>query len=219
VGEGASARITEGRGEILRVDLTPVTLEGAVVQLEPLGLRHLDGLCAVGLEPSLWAYTTIRLSTLDDMRQYVEQALAEQAAGTALPFATVERASGTVVGSTRFAAAVHAHRRVEIGWTWIAARWQRTAVNTEAKYLMLRHAFEVMGARRVELKTSARNARSRAAMLRIGCTEEGTLRQHMVNEDGSSRDSVYFSIIDGEWPERKLRLEGMLRSGAAAARP
>jgi RimJ/RimL family protein N-acetyltransferase len=189
------------------VDLSPVTLEGDLVRLEPLGLHHLDALCAVGLEPSLWAYTTVRVATPDDMRQYVQQALDEQAAGTALPFATVERASGMVVGSTRFAAAVPAHKRVEIGWTWIAPRWQRTPVNTEAKYLMLRHAFEVMGARRVELKTSARNARSRAAMLRIGCTEEGTLRQHMINADGSSRDSVYFSILDREWPSVRERLE------------
>lgn len=201
------------------MDLTPVTLEGTVVRLEPLGLQHLDALCAVGLEPSLWMFTTIQISTRADLRDYVEQALAEQAAGTALPFATVERASGSVVGSTRFASAVHAHRRVEIGWTWIAPPWQRTALNTEVKYLMFRHAFEVMGARRVELKTSAKNARSRAAMLRIGCTEEGTLRQHMVNADGTARDSVYFSIIDLEWPERRRRLEAMLGERAAAGRP
>lgn len=199
--------------------LAPVTLEGAVVRLEPLGLHHLDALCAVGLEPSLWALTTIRVDSAGDMRRYVEAALADQAAGTALPFAAVERASGTVVGSTRFGSAAPEHARVEIGWTWIAPRWQRTAVNTEAKYLMLRHAFEVLRCRRVELKTSARNLRSQAAMRRIGAIEEGTLRKHMINADGSARDSVYFSILDDEWPQVRRRLEAMLGgSGAGGAR-
>jgi RimJ/RimL family protein N-acetyltransferase len=192
------------------VNLDPVTLEGRVIRLEPLGLHHLDGLCAVGLDRSLWAFTTIRVTTPDAMHSYVETALAEQRAGTALPFATVERATGTVVGTTRFASAVHEHARVEIGWTWIAPAWQRSAVNTEAKYLMLRHAFDVMGVRRVELKTSALNARSRAAMLRIGATEEGTLRKHMINADGPARNSVYFSVIDDEWPAVRARLESLM---------
>jgi RimJ/RimL family protein N-acetyltransferase len=192
------------------MDLTPVTLEGRVVRLEPLGLHHLDALCAVGLEPSLWALTTVRIASPDDMRRYVESALAEQAAGTARAFATVLRDGSRVVGSTRFGSIVPEHRRVEIGWTWISPRWQRTAVNTEAKYLMLRHAFEGWGCRRVELKTNALNARSRAAMLRVGAREEGTLRKHMINADGSARDSVYFSVIDDEWPQVRARLEGML---------
>jgi RimJ/RimL family protein N-acetyltransferase len=196
------------------MDLTPVTLQGTAIRLEPLGLHHLDGLVAVGLDPSLWALGQSRIESPGDMRAYVEEALAEQHAGTALPFATVEQASGTIVGSTRFANAVHEHRRVEIGWTWIAPRWQRSAVNTEAKYLMLRHAFETMGARRVELKTSALNARSRAAMLRIGATEEGTLRQHMIRPDGSNRDSVYFSVLDREWPVVGARLAEMLQRNA-----
>jgi N-acetyltransferase len=190
---------------------SPVVLEGKVVRLEPLALHHLDALCAVGLEPSLWALTTSRIATRGDMQRYVEAALGEQAVGSALPFATVERATNTVVGSTRYGNIVPQHRRAEIGWTWIAPRWQRTAVNTEAKYLMLRHAFDVMACRRVELKTSALNARSRAAMLRIGATEEGTLRRHMVQPDGSARDSVYFSVIDEEWPAVRERLEEMLR--------
>jgi N-acetyltransferase len=190
---------------------SPVVLEGTVVRLEPLALHHLDALCAVGLEPSLWALTTSRIATRGDMQRYVEAALGEQAVGSALPFATVERATNTVVGSTRYGNIVPQHRRAEIGWTWIAPRWQRTAVNTEAKYLMLRHAFDVMACRRVELKTSALNARSRAAMLRIGATEEGTLRRHMVQPDGSARDSVYFSVIDEEWPAVRGRLEEMLR--------
>jgi RimJ/RimL family protein N-acetyltransferase len=191
------------------LDLSPVPLEGDTVRLEPLELRHLPGLCAVGLEPSLWAFTATHVTSADDMRRYLETALAEQRAGTALPFATVERASGTVVGTTRFANAVHEHARVEIGWTWIAPRWQRTGVNTEAKLLMLRHAFEALRVRRVELKTSALNLRSRAAIRRIGATEEGTLRKHMINADGSARHSVYFSVLDDEWPAVQARLEAM----------
>lgn len=192
------------------MNLAPVTLEGGVVRLEPLSLHHLDPLCAVGLDPSLWTHTTSRVASPAEMRRYVEAALAEQAAGTALPFATVLRESDVVVGSTRFGSIAPEHRRVEIGWTWIAPPWQRTAVNTEAKLLMLRHAFETWGCRRVELKTNARNARSRAAMLRIGAREEGTLRKHMINADGSARDSVYFSVVDDEWPAVRERLEAML---------
>jgi len=193
------------------VKLEPVLLEGDVVRLEPLSVGHLDGLCAAGLDPSIWTLTTLRVTTRDEMLRWVQQALALQQAGTALPFATVDRRSGAVVGSTRFMNAVPEHRRVEIGWTWIAPAAQRTAVNTEAKLLMLRHAFEVWGCRRVELKTSAVNTRSQAAMRRIGCTEEGTFRQHMINADGSSRDSVYFSMLDGEWPAARERLTTMLR--------
>jgi Acetyltransferases, including N-acetylases of ribosomal proteins len=196
------------------MNLAPVTLEGRVVRLEPLGLQHLDALCAIGLEPSLWAFTTVQITTPAQMRGYVETALAEQRAGTALPFATVERAGGTVVGTTRFANAVHEHARVEIGWTWIAPQWQRTAVNTEAKLLMLRHAFEALQVRRVELKTSALNLRSRAAIRRIGAVEEGTLRKHMINADGSARDSVYFSIVDDEWPEVGARLAALMGPAA-----
>jgi RimJ/RimL family protein N-acetyltransferase len=190
--------------------LSPVVLDGTVVRMVPLSLDHVPALSEVGLDPSLWALTANRVASEADMREYVEQALSEQRAGTALPFATVEQASGRVIGSSRFGNYVEPHRRIEIGWTWISPPWQRTAVNTEAKLLMLTHAFETLNCRRVELKTSARNARSRAAMLRIGATEEGTLRQHMINPDGSSRDSVYFSILDGEWPAVKERLRGML---------
>jgi RimJ/RimL family protein N-acetyltransferase len=192
-------------------ELTPLVLEGRVVRLEPLGLHHLDALCAVGLEPSLWTLTSSLVRSRDDMLGYIEAALADQAAGSALPFATVDRETDRVIGSTRFGNAVPAHRRVEIGWTWLAPPWQRTAANTEAKYLMLRHAFERLGCERVELKTSATNARSRAAMVRIGAIEEGTLRRHMIQPDGSRRDSVYFSIIVDEWPAVRERLETMLR--------
>jgi N-acetyltransferase len=196
------------------IDLTPLTLEGRTVRLEPLGAGHLDGLCAAGLDPSLWRLTVSRLTTCADMQRYLEDALADQRAGSALPFATVARSTGEVIGSTRFGSAVPEHRRVEIGWTWLSPKWQRTAANTEAKYLMLRHAFEVWRCNRVEFKTSALNERSRAAIRRIGATEEGIFRRHMVNEDGSLRDSVYFSLIGEEWPEARQRLEAMLADHA-----
>jgi RimJ/RimL family protein N-acetyltransferase len=148
------------------------------------------------------------------MRDYIDSALEAQAAGTAIPFATVERASGRVIGSTRYMNIDTANRRVEIGSTWLAKPWQRTAMNTEAKYLMLRHAFETLGCVRVELKTDALNQQSRQAILRIGAREEGTLRQHMVTWSGRLRDTVYFSILDSEWPGVKANLEAKLRQPA-----
>jgi RimJ/RimL family protein N-acetyltransferase len=190
---------------------TPVTLEGRRVRLEPLTLAHVDPLCEIGLEPEIWRFTASRVTNRDEMRDFVKEALDWQRAGTAIPFATIDRESGRVVGTTRFANIVVEHRRAEIGWTWIMPAFQRTHVNTEAKYLMLRHAFETLGWIRVELKTSALNVKSRAAILRIGATEEGTLRRHMVNADGTRRDSVYFSVIDEEWPAVKQRLEERLR--------
>ncbi len=198
--------------------LEPVILEGTHVRLEPLSLeRHWEGLRAVGLDPELWRWTVTRIEAAEDLRRYCEAALEEQAQGRSLPFATLERASGRVVGSTRFGAITPAHRRVEIGWTWIARPWQRAAINTEAKYLMLRHAFETWGCQRVELKTDARNLRSRQAMLRIGCREEGTLRKHMRTERGDVRDTVYFSVLDEEWPAVKARLEERLARSPARA--
>jgi RimJ/RimL family protein N-acetyltransferase len=192
------------------MDLTPRVLEGPNVRLEPLTLQHLDGLCDAGLDPELWKLTVSRIKTRADMQRYLEEALADQRAGTALPFATVWRATGRIIGSTRFGNASPINRRVEIGWTWLARSWQRTGANTEAKYLMLRQAFEGWGCIRVELKTSALNHRSRAAILRIGAREEGILRHHMINQDGSLRDSVFFSLLADEWPDARRRLEGML---------
>ena len=194
--------------------MTPVTLEGAHVRLEPLTRAHLDALAEVGLDPDLWIWTASTVRTRDDLAAYVETALAGQADGTALPFATVDRASGRVVGSTRFGNYVAAHRRVEIGWTWIARPWQRTAVNTEAKLLMMAHAFDTLGLTRVEWKTDALNARSRAAILRLGAIEEGTLRSHMVVRDGRLRDTVYFSVTADEWPAVRDRLTARLAQGA-----
>src|SRR6476659_4586486 len=202
------------------MDLTPRSIEGPTVRLEPLGLEHLDGLCDVGLDPDLWRLTVTRIHDRAGMERYVRTALEEQQAGTALPFATTLRDTGRVIGSTRFGSLSPPNRRVEIGWTWLGRPWQRTGANTEAKYLMLRHAFERWSCIRVEFKTSALNLRSRAAILRIGAREEGILRHHLINEDGSLRDSVYFSLLAEEWPEARRRLERMLAAhGVRMAEP
>lgn len=195
--------------------LEPVTLEGRHVRLVPMTPEHVPALWEAGRDPELWRLTMSQVHSEDDMRRYVSAALHAQTAGTALPFVTTEAAAGRVVGSTRFGNVDPANRRVEIGWTWISPAWQRTAVNTEAKYLMLRHAFETLGCVRVELKTDVLNERSRAAILRIGAREEGILRKHQITELGRIRDTVYFSVVDDEWPDVRARLEGMLAAPAA----
>lgn len=194
------------------MDLAPVTLAGDHVRLEPLTTDHVPALQAVGDDPRLFRWFGRDLSSPDAMREWVDEALSARDAGTALPFATVDRASGDVVGSTRFLNVAPEHRRVEVGATWLAASHQRTAANTEAKLLQLRHAFESWGCTRVELKTDSRNRRSRAAIERLGATEEGTLRQHMHTHQGL-RDSVYFSVLDVEWPTVERRLEARLVRG------
>jgi RimJ/RimL family protein N-acetyltransferase len=192
------------------MSVEPVTLEGRFIRLEPLSLSHHAQLCEVGLDEEIWRWTTSQVGNPDEMRAYIETALQWQAEGHALPFATIEQASDRAVGSTRFGNIDRANRRVEIGWTWIGLKWQRTPVNTEAKYLMLRHAFETLGCIRVELKTDSLNEKSRAAILRIGAKEEGTLRNHMITASGRLRHSVYYSIIDAEWPQVKAALEEKL---------
>ena len=190
----------------------PVILEGEVVRLEPMTLEHLDGLWEAGKDEALWELIPTNVASIDDMRKYVESALADRGRGVALPFVTVERASGKVIGSTRFGNIDTANLRAEIGWTWITPAFQRTAVNTEAKLLMLTHAFETWKCIRVELKTDALNERSRAAIKRLGATEEGLFRKHMICDTGRFRDSVYFSIIDTEWPMVKDNLRVKLSS-------
>jgi RimJ/RimL family protein N-acetyltransferase len=197
------------------MNLEPIILQGRHVRLVPMTPEHVPALWEAGRDPGLWRLTTSQPASEADMRVYVDAAFRAQAAGAALPFVTTEAATGRVIGSTRFGAVEPAHRRAEIGWTWIAAPWQRTAINTEAKYLMLRHAFESLGCVRVELKTDVLNERSRRAILRIGATEEGILRKHMITDGGRLRDTVYFSILDDEWPMAKARLEQKL----AAAPP
>ena len=190
--------------------LRPIVLEGDFVRLEPMTLEHHAGLSAIGLDPEIWRFTLVVVQTPEEMRGYMDAALELQRGGTTLPFVTIERSSGQIVGSTRFGNYDPANRRIEIGWTWIAPRWQRTAINTEAKYLMLSHAFEKLHCVRVELKTDVLNTPSRKAMLRIGAKEEGVLRKHSLVWDGRYRDSIYYSILDDEWPTVKQELEKML---------
>ena len=190
--------------------LEPVVLEGSFVRLEPMTLEHHAQLTEIGFDPEIWRYTVSVVRTPEEMRNYMESALKAQREGTSLPFVTIERSSGRVVGSTRFGNYDSDNRRIEIGWTWLARPWQRTAINTEAKYLMLTHAFEKLHCVRVELKTDVLNAPSRKAMLRIGAKEEGILRKHTLMWNGRYRDSIYYSVLDEEWPQVKEQLEKML---------
>ena len=189
----------------------PVTLEGSAVRLEPLRREHADsfwGIAKNDLE-DIFRWIPYSMKTREAFEKLVNNAFAEQGRGESVVFATVERSSGRTIGSTRFMNIDRINRRVEIGSTWIAPGWQRTGINTEAKYLMLRHAFEMWECMRVELKTDALNQKSREAILRIGAKEEGTLRRHLITWTGRVRDTVYFSVLDAEWPEVKARLEAM----------
>jgi RimJ/RimL family protein N-acetyltransferase len=191
--------------------IEPVTLRGSVVALEPMRMDHVDALTRVGLDPELWRWIPSSVSSAEEMRGYVATALDEQRRGVSLPFVIIARGTEQVVGSTRYGNIDLANRRLEIGWTWVTAAHQRTAVNTEAKLLLLTHAFERLQVNRVELKTDALNLKSRAAITRLGAIEEGTLRKHLVTNTGRIRDTVYFSIIDTEWPAVKGRLEAWLQ--------
>jgi RimJ/RimL family protein N-acetyltransferase len=192
--------------------VTPITLEGSVVRLKPIQREHTGTFWEVAENAldDIFEWFPYRLKTREDFQLMVEKAFDEQRRGESVVFATIERGSGRVIGSTRFMNIDRVNRRVEIGFTWIVPAWHRTAVNTEAKYLMLRHAFEAWKCMRVELKTDALNQRSRNAILRLGAKEEGTLRRHLITWRGRVRDTVYFSILDSEWPEVKSRLEAML---------
>jgi RimJ/RimL family protein N-acetyltransferase len=187
----------------------PVTLEGRFVRLEPLRPEHAPWLWEVAKNhlTDLFEWIPYKMESFEDFSAFNRYVLDEQRRGLTLPFATLERSSGQIAGTTRYMNIDFPNRKVEIGSTWIAPKWQRTVMNTEAKYLMLRHAFEVWRCLRVELKTDARNQRSREAILRLGAKEEGTLRKHMVTWNGRERDSVYFSILDTEWPEVSARLK------------
>jgi len=187
-----------------------VTLEGRHVRLVPLERDQLDEIVAAGSFEEIWTWLSVQPKGRDAFERWIDSALAARDAGTEVPFATVDVASGKIVGSTRYLNIAWESRRLEIGWTWITPSMQRTYVNTEAKYLQLRHCFEELGCRRVELKTDRRNERSRAAMLRIGAQFEGIARKQMRTFDGSNRDNAWFAIIDDDWPAVKARLEAML---------
>ncbi|HEY9404080.1 MAG TPA: GNAT family protein [Pyrinomonadaceae bacterium] len=183
------------------MDIKPITLEGRYVRLEPLTLQHVAAFCAAGRE---WYLTP------EKVKAGIESALRQQAWGSALPFATVEKSSGQVVGGTRFLHIVPEHRRLEIGSTWIAQPWRRTAINTEAKFLMLEHAFDRLGCIRAELMADALNEISRRAILRLGAKEEGTFRNYIITAEGEMHDAVFYSIIESEWPAIRTRLQEML---------
>ncbi len=189
-----------------------VTLEGKSVRLAPLKLEHLSELYETASDESLWLLTANVIKSRDDLRRYVETALDEQTRKVSLPFVTVEKSTNKITGSTRFGNIDVRNRKTEIGWTWINPKWQRTAINTEAKLLMLTHAFEFWKCVRVELKTDALNEKSRKAIARIGAKEEGIFRKHLITDAGRFRDTVYFSIIDSEWQTVKANLTDKLRS-------
>jgi RimJ/RimL family protein N-acetyltransferase len=205
------ARIGEPRFDPAPRDwVQPVTLEGSIVRLEPLSIDHLDGLAEVAFDPSLWRWTVAQPTDLPALRAWLETALANAAAGTERPFATVERASGRPIGSTRFMSIVPEHRRLEIGWTWVAPAWQRAGANREAKLLQLTHAFETLGANRVEFKTDSENDRANPALLGISARFEGTFRNHMIMPGNRLRHSNYYSVVVDDWPAVKVALTDKL---------
>ncbi|HEY7131568.1 MAG TPA: GNAT family protein [Candidatus Limnocylindrales bacterium] len=189
----------------------PVTLQGRIVRLEPLSLAHVQGLAEVGLDPAVWRWTIARPGSEADLRAWAETAIAAREAGTELPFATIEASTGRPIGSSRYMNIVLEHRRLEIGWTWLAPPWQRSGANREAKLLMLAHAFDVLGCRRVEFKTDSNNEPSRNALLGIGATFEGIFRKHMVMPGDGIRHSAWYSVTDDDWPAVRAHLEETLR--------
>jgi RimJ/RimL family protein N-acetyltransferase len=199
--------------------MEPTVLEGRYVRLVPLSRDHVPALCEIGLDPEIWRWTPTRVATTADMETYVAEGLAEHDAGRALPFAQIDVATDRVVGCTRLANIDRAHARAEIGWTWLGRPWQRTAINTEAKLLLFTYAFDVMGCRRVELKTDRMNEQSRRAIGRLGAVEEGVFRRHMITATGRSRDTVYFSVIDDEWPAVRSGLQHRLDTGSSGRGP
>ena len=193
------------------MQIDPVVLTGNHVRLEPLSEVHIPGLAEAGRAPSIWRYLVYgEVTSLEKMKAWVQHRLRDKAPGTEQPFAVIHLETGKVAGATRYMDIRPQHRGLEIGGTWYGTAFQRTAVNTEAKYLLLQHAFETLGCIRVQLKTDSRNERSQKAIERIGAVREGVLRNHMILPGGAYRDSVYFSILDREWPPVKTHLEQLL---------
>ncbi len=187
----------------------PVTLQGRLVRLEPLALEHVPGLARIGLDPAIHRWTRLRPTGEDDLRAWVGTALATATSGEEVPFTIVRQATGEPIGSTRYMAIAPEHRRLEIGWTWLGLDHQRTGANREAKRLLLAHAFETLGANRVEFKTDSRNDKSRAALLGIGAQFEGIFRNHMLTPQGI-RHSAWYSVTVEDWPAVRDRLEAGL---------
>lgn len=192
------------------LQIAPVTLEGRRVRLEPMRPHHVEGLWEAGRFEQIWSCMTISMTKPEDARTFVEQALKNEEEGTELPFVIVNQEDGKIIGSTRFLTISRKDRGLEIGFTWLTPSVWKTAINTECKWLLLCHCFETLGCIRVQLKTDSRNLNSQRAIKRIGASYEGVLRNHMVLRDGYIRDSVYFSIVDREWPTVKEKLELLL---------
>ncbi|MBE0671307.1 MAG: GNAT family N-acetyltransferase [Anaerolineales bacterium] len=191
--------------------ITPLTLQGRHVRLEPMTEAHVRGLAEIGIGQTFWDFMLYgNMETEEDMRNWVADILNRAEKGTDLPFVAVHLASGRVAGATRYLNIMPKDRGLEIGGTWYGANFQRTPVNTECKYLLLTHAFETLKCIRVQLKTDKRNERSQKAIERIGAKKEGILRNHMILPDGRYRDSVFYSILDTEWADVKKNLEGMM---------
>ncbi|WP_426757152.1 GNAT family N-acetyltransferase [Myxococcus sp. Y35] len=197
------------RRECVPLVVPPITLEGRDVRLEPLRSEHAPALAAL-CEDDLFTWFSRVMRTEADVAAFIDSACQAAERGSERPFVIIERRTGAPVGSTRYLDIQRDHRTLEIGYTWLGRRVWRTRVNTECKYLLLRHAFESLGVMRVQLKTDRNNARSRAAIERLGARFEGVLRNHMLVRGGVVRDSAYYSVIDTEWPEVKVRLEGLL---------
>jgi len=188
------------------MNLQPITLAGHSIRLEPLRIDHTPALSLSGLHPELWRLQPAPIATEDDMRRYVHMALDDQQRGIGLPFVIIDSATRQVIGCTRYMDITLQHFRLEIGATWITPTHQRSRANTEAKLLLLSHAFENLGIKRVVFKTEVLNEQSRKALARIGAVEEGLFRQHLYTTSGRARDMVYFSILDNEWPGVKAAL-------------
>jgi N-acetyltransferase len=198
------------------LEVKPVVLTGKHVRLEPMTEEHIPGLAEIGVGQPFWDFMLYgNINTVDDMRNWVMDILSRVERGTDLPFVAIHLASGRVAGATRYLNIEPQHRGLEIGGTWYGLEFQRTPVNTECKYLLLRHAFETLGCIRVQLKTDLRNERSQKAIERIGAVKEGVLRNHMILPSGRTRHSVFYSILDTEWPDVKKRLEEMMDRGSS----
>ncbi|HET9912460.1 MAG TPA: GNAT family protein [Anaerolineales bacterium] len=194
------------------MEVKPVVLTGKHVRLEPMTEEHVPGLAEIGVGQTFWDFMLYgNMNSVDDMRNWVLDILSRAKKGTDLPFVVIHLASGRVAGATRYLNIVPKDRGLEIGGTWYGLEFQRTPVNTECKYLLLQHAFETLGCIRVQLKTDLRNERSQKAIERLGAVREGVLRNHMILPDGRYRYSVFYSILDTEWPQVKKRLEEMMK--------
>lgn len=196
------------------IDCRPVVLESHGVRLEPLSPEHHDGLLAAAADGALWELWFTSIPEPPKMAGYIEDARKGQADGRMLPWAVRDTASGTLIGSTRYHDIVAAIDRVEIGYTWYAARWQRTHVNTACKLLLLTHGFEQLGCRVIGLRTDNFNFRSQRAIERLGAKRDGVIRHHQARRDGTVRDTVMYSILAAEWPDVKRHLSLRLARGA-----